>query len=382
MYVLDSYRYTQTRSAAPQKGNMARPPKKLGNVTTKSVAIQSTSSSRNRKELAEEPHTATAATTSDTSSLEPPKRWNASAMIGVIVSLVGALLAIFSARNGLPGDTGGHMGMDESPAQHIQLPPTPPLRVHPHFAVLQILPHDPGAFTQGLTCDGTGTVVWEGTGMYGQSELRRVDPQTGRVLASIALQGNVFGEGISFYETKDQDEDDSLQSTQRRIIQFTWKEKKGWIYNADTLQVIQEFTYETTTGDGWGITYNPTRHEFIVTDGSSYLHFWDAETLQEIRKLEVKFQKNDGTFAAVRNLNEVEYIQDDTILSNVWYEDVLIKINLETGLVTQVYDFSPLYVERTEGVDCFNGISATEKADEFWVTGKYWPHMYRVKLLI
>ena len=365
---------------------MARTPNKRDNATIKSAGIQNTKSrSSSRKESIA---AATAATTRDTSSLKSLKEWNASTKMVVIVALFGALLAIYSARKALPGDTGhgGRMDLDESssvgsPGQHKPL--TSPLRVYPHFEVLQIVPHDPGAFTQGLTCDRTGTVLWEGTGMYGQSELRRVDPQTGRVLASVALQGNVFGEGISFYETEShQQDDDSVPSRHGRLIQFTWKEKKGWIYDADTFQVIREFTYETTTGDGWGITYNPNQHEFIVTDGSSYLHFWDAETLHEVRKLEVKFQKNDGTLASVRKLNEVEYLQDGTILSNVWYEDVIIKINLETGLVTQVYDFSPLYADRAEGVDCLNGIATTDKADEFWVTGKYWPHMYRVKLLV
>ena len=77
--------------------------------------------------------------------------------------------------------------------------------------------------------DATTDTLWEGTGNYGESELRNVDPSTGKVLASKSLHPNMFGEGIFFYKTRD---------SERRLIQFTWKEKKGWIYHADTLDVL------------------------------------------------------------------------------------------------------------------------------------------------
>ena len=284
----------------------------------------------------------------------------------VIVAVVfGAIISFLYPSIIAPVAVERSLGDDESP------PIIEPLRVHDHFTVLEILPHDPKAFTQGLTY-GAGK-LWEGTGLYGESELRHIDPSTGNVLAKTSLDSKMFGEGISYYET---------QSGQGRLIQFSWKEKTGWIYNADTLELIKEFIYETVTGQGWGITYNPKKNEFIVTDGSAHLLFWDAETLQETKRLTVKYVKHDGTVQEVRHLNEVEYLEDGTILSNVWYQNILIKINLDTAMVDQVYDFKDLYVDRAEGADCFNGISVTDKPNELWVTGKLWPHMYRVKLFV
>ena len=287
--------------------------------------------------------------------------------------ILGALLAISYPWNLPPRPTSepSNTVIDES-----LTPPITgngePLRIHPHFEVLEVLPHDPKAFTQGLTYDGKTNTLWEGTGNYGESELRHVDPATGKVLASKSLHPKMFGEGISFFETRE---------GERRLIQFTWKEKKGWIYHADTLDIVSEFTYETSNGDGWGITYNPNQHEFLVTDGSPFIHFWDADTLQETKRIEVKYAQPSGAIVAVPHLNEVEYLHDGTILSNVWYQDIIIKINIETGMVEHVYDFRPLYVDRSRGVDCFNGIAVTDKPNELWVTGKLWPHMYRIRLL-
>ena len=82
----------------------------------------------------------------------------------------------------------------------------------------------------------------------------------------------------------------------------------------------------------------------------------------------------------VSRLNELEFY-NGSILANIWQKDVLIRIDPETGDVIKVYDFSDLYTDRIPEADCFNGVSATERENEFYVTGKYWPHMYRVKLL-
>jgi glutamine cyclotransferase len=247
----------------------------------------------------------------------------------------------------------------------------PPLRVYDHYEVLEEMPHDPKSFTQGLTYGNNK--LWEGTGNYGESEIRHIEPETGETIYSTKLNSKYFGEGISYYE----------HPKEKRLIQLSWREKTGWIYNCDTFELDTEFKYETTTGEGWGITHVPERNEFIVTDGSEHLHFWDAETLQEKKKLVVQFTNPaDGTVRPVGHLNEVEYVGDGYLLSNVWYQDVLIKIHIDTGMVEQVYNFRDLYVDRVKGADCFNGISVTDKPGEFWVTGKWWPKMYRVKLLV
>jgi glutamine cyclotransferase len=244
---------------------------------------------------------------------------------------------------------------------------------HDHYIVLEVLPHDESAFTQGLTfVDGN---LYEGTGLYGESQLRRVDPQSGNVLSSHQMDRSHFGEGVAHF----------IDATgEMRLIQLTWKEKEGFIYRVNDFQVIQEFTYETTTGEGWGITYDEASREFVVSDGSSWLVFWDRDSLQEKRRIQVKRKRQvlqgQPQVQVVSHLNELEW-DNGTILANVWYQDVLIRIDPTTGFVIQVYDFSHLYKDRTPKADCFNGIALTDTPGELFVTGKWWPHMYRVKLL-
>lgn len=257
---------------------------------------------------------------------------------------------------------------NEAAAETPETPKAEPEPPDEHFTVLEILPHDTRAFTQGLTY-GNGH-LWEGTGMYGESEVRRMDPSTGIVLDSVAMDKKFFGEGITFYRTKE---------GKPRLIQLSWQEKTGFIYNADTLEQLETFTFDTFTGEGWGITYNPEKHEFIVTDGSEYLMFWDADTLKETKRLTVLFEQKSGNVESIKGLNEVEYV-DGYIISNIWYQDALVKIDYETGNVKTAYDFRALYTNRPDNVDCFNGISVTDKPGELWVTGKWWPYMYRIKL--
>lgn len=247
-----------------------------------------------------------------------------------------------------------------------------PIAVHEHYEILEILPHDVDAFTQGLTYDPVHNILWEGTGLEGSSQLRQVDPKTGDVIKKVSLESKYFGEGISFYKDKD--------GHRRFIIQISWKDKTGWIYDAETMELSKTFNYETSTGEGWGITYNPNRHEFYVSDGSQYIMVWDATTLQEIRRFTVVHPQ---TSTQIPHLNELEFSpSDNTLLANVWYKDAILKIDVDTGRITQIYDFTKLYPHRKKGEDCFNGISITEKPNEFWVTGKLWPSMYRVKVLL
>lgn len=293
----------------------------------------------------------------------------------VAIVLVGTMVALYmySLIEGDEGKTPETKSLQESSSTTEENKnEMPPIRVYKHFALLEILPHDPKAFTQGLTYGNNK--LWEGTGLYGKSEIRHINPATGDSYSSTSLDAKYFGEGITYYE----------HPKEKRLIQLSWREKTGWIYNCDTFELDSEFTYETSTGEGWGITFVPERNEFIVTDGSQYLHFWDAETLKEKKekRMAVKYDNPDGSESReISRLNEVEYV-DGYLLSNVWYQDVLLKINIDTGFVEQVYNFQELYVDRAQGADCFNGISVTDKPGELWVTGKQWPHMYRVKLLV
>lgn len=266
---------------------------------------------------------------------------------------------------------------------HVKNNETP---VGAYYQLVETLVHDPLAFTQGLVYwNGT---MYEGTGLHGSSELRRVDIPTGAVVQRHVLDRHYFGEGVAFYQTT---------HGEARLLQLTWQEQIAFIYDAETFQVLQQFSFTTTTNEGWGVTYNPHHHEFIVSDGSDWLHIWDANTMKQVRRVKVTMmrrQREDGGAnsrisklqqVSVKHLNELEFDphHDDggTVLANLWYQDVIVRIDLETGHVVRVYDFSKLHTQRNPGEDCFNGIALAEAHDELYVTGKKWPAMYRVKLL-
>jgi glutamine cyclotransferase len=248
-----------------------------------------------------------------------------------------------------------------------------------HFLVLDEVPHDNTSFTQGLTWDGKR--LFESSGLYSKSNIRQISPSTGAVLKKRNYASTDFAEGIA-----------SFQNAQgkKRIIGITWKERNGYIFDPDTLQQVRTFKYNTSTSEGWGITYNNRTREFLVTDGSNWLHFWDRDTLKEKRRIPVMDPvaetRSEGgkplRLRAESRLNELELMHGGKyVLANVWLTDRIVKINIRSGIIKTRYDFSTLFPDRPASSDVLNGISATNSVDEYWVTGKLWPKMYRVRLL-
>ena len=151
------------------------------------------------------------------------------------------------------------------------------------FELLETVPHDPDAFTQGLVVvarDNNQHELYEGTGLYGESDVRRVDFPTGDVLLKTELPSIYFGEGIAYYET---------DSGEGRIVQLTWQEGLVFIYDSQTLERVSSATFSTTLNEGWGITARQKDGDgmFVVSDGSSYLHFWNQSNLAEFRRMQV-----------------------------------------------------------------------------------------------
>jgi glutaminyl-peptide cyclotransferase len=171
--------------------------------------------------------------------------------------------------------------------------------------------------SQGLTY--ANGVLYESTGLYGKSTVRILDPNTADVVKSVSIPGQVFGEGMTYYDTD-------------KLIQVTWKSRRGFIYNATNLDKIQEFSFTTTKNEGWGITLDGCRNELIVSDGSDHLHFWDPATLVQKRTVAVKRQSG----VPAREMNEIEFYRG-RVLANVWYEDVLLVIHPVTGVVEKEY---------------------------------------------
>jgi glutamine cyclotransferase len=232
------------------------------------------------------------------------------------------------------------------------------------YEIIEKLGHDRSAFTEGLTF--AKGILYESTGMNGRSSVRVLDPATGQVMESYPMSPQLFGEGMTFMND--------------RLVQLTYKAKTGFIYNANNLTEEPEtFPFSTTRNEGWGLTYDHRNNELIASDGSNKLHFWDALTLTEVRRISV--YRQDGSPAT--NINELEYWRG-RVLANVWFEDVLLVIHPESGVVEKEYDFSSLWPKRERhsmGADVLNGISVSSDPDILFMTGKNWDRMFRVKLL-
>ncbi len=224
------------------------------------------------------------------------------------------------------------------------------------YKIVKTYPHDPQAFTQGLVYYRDG-ILYEGTGMWGESSIRKVELETGKVLQIHRLPADLFGEGIVVW--KDQ------------IVQLTWQSKKGFVYDRETFTLLKEFTYPT---EGWGITHDGSR--LIMSDGSATLFVWDPQTFQEIGRIEVRDQNGP-----VVRLNELEYI-NGLIYANVWQTDRLAIIRPETGQVVGWINLAGLLKpeDRSARVDVLNGIAYDAQGDRLFVTGKYWPKLFQIQL--
>jgi glutamine cyclotransferase len=224
------------------------------------------------------------------------------------------------------------------------------------YRIVQVFPHDPAAYIQGLVFEDG--VFYEGTGLYGESSLRRVDPESGAVLQLHNLPSDLFGEGITLW--------------QDRIIQLTWKAQLGMVYGKDSFEQLDTFHYPT---EGWGITHDGTR--LIMSDGTSTLHFWDPETFEELGTVEVV-----GQTGPVSRLNELEYIEG-LVYANVYQTDLIAMIEPDTGQVTGWIDLTGILgFEIPSGSgNVLNGIAYSEQDQRLFVTGKRWPRLFEIELV-
>lgn len=230
------------------------------------------------------------------------------------------------------------------------------------YEVVKQLNHDERSFTEGYTyCDST---LYESVGMRSSSAVLVLDAETGDTLERYGMESKYFGEGLTCVDD--------------RLIQLTYRKKTGFVYDRNDLsKAPTTFHFDTTTGEGWGLTYDADRHELIVSDGSEFLHFWDPDTLEFKRKVAVT--RLGGSKA--NNINELEYWRG-RVIANVWYRDFLLVIHPETGAVEKEYDCGELWSseERTEqGADVLNGISVSEDPDALYLTGKYWDRAFLVR---
>ena len=229
-------------------------------------------------------------------------------------------------------------------------------------------PHDEKAFTQGLLYHNG--FLYEGTGQYGFSELRKTDIKTGKVLMRVALPKKYFGEGITLVDN--------------RIYQITWQEHTCFVFDVDTFELKEQFRY---AGEGWGLTFDD-KH-LILSDGTAILRFYAPNTFKEVRKLPVYVKNKNGKKIPQENLNELEYIHGE-VWANIWRENVIARIDPLTGEVIGYIDCSGLIpaalknelsapLHQRERV--LNGIAFVPETETFYITGKYWNVMLELQII-
>ncbi|MEL6495346.1 MAG: glutaminyl-peptide cyclotransferase [Cyanobacteria bacterium J06623_7] len=223
-----------------------------------------------------------------------------------------------------------------------------------NYRVIETYPHDSKAFTQGLIFDRG--YLYESTGLHGESSLRKVDLETGEVLQVSELDDRYFGEGMTVW--------------QDRLIQITWVSKTGFVYDKETFEQIDTFTYPT---QGWGLTHD--NNELILSDGTATLYFLDPDTYEITREIPVT---DNGR--AVDKLNELEYVRGE-IWANVWLSDRIARINPITGVVTGWLDLEGIIQPQpTPTRDAvLNGIAYDAESDRLLVTGKLWSKLFEIE---
>ncbi len=223
--------------------------------------------------------------------------------------------------------------------------------------VLDVYPHDKNAQTEGLELHNG--FIYEGTGPCkdGPSSLRKIELETGKVIKYISLPSPLFGEGITIFNN--------------RIIQLTYKSKTGYLYDLETFKQTGSFKYDT---EGWGLTNDGKN--LIMSDGTSTLQFLDPETFGVVKRVQVHDKNGE-----VRAINELEYIKG-YIYANIFLTSDIKKIDPETGEVVHTFSLRSIlkghHTFRFD--DPANGIAYDKENGTLLVTGKYWPHIFRIKL--
>lgn len=222
--------------------------------------------------------------------------------------------------------------------------------------ILNVFPHDSGAFTQGLVVEGT--TIYESTGQYGNSTLRQVDLESGRVEKRLPLDPKYFAEGIGIVGDW--------------IYQLTWKERVCFVYDKTTFKALGALQY---SGQGWGLTHDD--EVVYMSDGTSTIRVLDPQTFKVLRRIRVKQGRR-----YLDKLNELEFV-DGMILANVWYSDRIAQIDPKSGQVTAWIDCSGVYPAsaRANREQVMNGIAHDKASGRLFITGKNWPHLYEIEVV-
>ena len=211
------------------------------------------------------------------------------------------------------------------------------------------------AFTQGFVY--RNGFLYESTGLYGKSSIRKTDPLTGKVLLAADLSPEFFGEGLTIIGDS--------------IYQLTWRSKQGFVYDKESLRRKGSFSYST---EGWGLTDNGT--SLIMSDGTEKLYFLSPENFEVTKILSVR---ENGS--PVRMLNELEYA-GGKIYCNIWHSDDIVVVNPESGVVERRISLGELRkrLSLPKRAEVLNGIAWKSSSDTFFITGKHWSEVFEIEL--
>ena len=270
-------------------------------------------------------------------------------MIRKVQSTAIALLLATHASCLAPSDEG---------AESTALQPQQPSEIPTYsYRVVHSFPHDPDAYTQGLLYDNG--FLYESTGQYGQSSLRKVELETGAVVQLHQLDDRFFAEGLALFGN--------------RLLQLTWRANKGFAYRLDSFEQLAEFAYPT---EGWGLTYDGEL--LVMSDGSATLYFRDPFTFAEVSRVVVVAQGRP-----VSKLNELEWVAGE-VFANIWQTDTIARIDPATGQVAGWIDLTGLLSDadrRGSNAEVLNGIAYDPEGERLFVTGKLWPKLYQLELI-
>lgn len=222
------------------------------------------------------------------------------------------------------------------------------------YKLIKEYDHDPAAFTQGLMV--ANGLLWESTGRYGESTVRKIDLKSGEILKQVKLDDKYFGEGLAVHGNQ--------------LFQLTWKSGKAFVYDLE-LEKVKEFEFE---GEGWGLATNGT--DLIFSNGTTIIKFLDPATFEMRRSIRVR--RPEGL--RVGQLNELEYF-GGKIYANQYLSDIIYEIEPESGVVTAVIDLSGLWPTKDRPRDgLLNGIAAIPNTRKLLVTGKLCPKIFEIEL--
>jgi glutaminyl-peptide cyclotransferase len=223
------------------------------------------------------------------------------------------------------------------------------------YEVVRSYPHSTDAFTQGLEYrDGK---LFESTGGDGDSSLRLVALETGKVLDKVDVPLPYFAEGLTLLNGK--------------IYQLTWQNQVGFIYDANTLSKTGQFNY---LGEGWGLTNDG--QSLILSDGTNQIRFLDPGTFKVTKTIAVRDENRP-----VDSLNELEYFNGE-IYANLWHNDKIVIINPQSGRVNAWIDLKGLLQagEVSDPEAVLNGIAYDSASQRLFVTGKLWPKLFEIRI--